>query len=104
MSSEPSGIGTSSAEVANITTHGVRLLAGERGLFMPYLSFPFPFFKDIPAAKIFNVEEATPGPIKPLPTAADTVRPLPSPLRRRIISQPCRRRRSATTDAPRSAD
>ena len=35
MSSEPRGIGTSTAEVTNITAHGVWLLAGERELFMP---------------------------------------------------------------------
>ena len=59
MSSEPRGIGTSTAEVTNITAHGVWLLAGERELFMPYSSFPF--FKDVSVAKILNVEEATPG-------------------------------------------
>lgn len=59
MSSEPRGIGTSTAEVTNITTHGVWLLAGERELFMPYSSFPF--FKDVSVAKILNVEEAPPG-------------------------------------------
>ena len=59
MSSEPRRIGTSTAEVANITTHGVWLLAGSRELFMPDPHLPF--FKDVAVAKISNVEEATPG-------------------------------------------
>jgi hypothetical protein len=59
MSSEPRGIGTSTIEVTNITTHGVWLLAGERELFMPYSEFPF--FRDVSVGKILNVEQATPG-------------------------------------------
>jgi len=59
MSSEPHGIGTSTVEVTNITAHGVWLLAGEREVFMSYKDFPW--FKDVPVAKILNVEEPTPG-------------------------------------------
>jgi len=59
MSSEPRGIGTSTVEITNITSHGVWLLAGERELFMPYSDFPF--FKDVAVGKILNVEQATPG-------------------------------------------
>jgi len=59
MSSEPRGIGTSTVEITNITSHGVWLLAGERELFMSYSDFPF--FKDVSVAKILNVEQATPG-------------------------------------------
>ena len=59
MSSEPLGIGTSSAEVTNISAHGVWLLAGNRELFMPYEQFPW--FKNVPVGKILNVEEPTPG-------------------------------------------
>ena len=58
MSSEPRGIGTSTVEVTNITTHGVWLLAGEREFFLSYSDFPF--FKDVPVAKIIHVIEATP--------------------------------------------
>jgi len=58
MSSEPLGIGTSSAEISG-TAHGVWLLTGERELFMPYEHFPW--FKDVPFGKNLNVEEPTPG-------------------------------------------
>jgi len=46
MSAEPLGIGTSSAEITNVTAHGVWLLTGEQELFMPYEHFPW--FKDVP--------------------------------------------------------
>jgi len=59
MSSEPLGIGTSSAEITNVTAHGVWLLTGEQELFMPYEHFPW--FKDVPLRKVLNVEEPTPG-------------------------------------------
>jgi len=59
MSSEPLGIGTSSAEITNVTAHGVWLLTGEQELFMPCEHFPW--FKDAPLRKILNVEEPTPG-------------------------------------------
>jgi len=59
MSSEPLGIGTSTVEVTNISAFGVWLLAGERELFMPYAKFPW--FKDVPVAKILNVQEPSPG-------------------------------------------
>ncbi len=59
MSLEPRGIGTSTVEVTNISSHGIWLLAGERELFMPYDDFPW--FKNVPVAKIFNVQEPSAG-------------------------------------------
>jgi hypothetical protein len=59
VSSEPLGKRTSSVEVTNVTPHGIWLLAGQRELFMPYEAFPW--FKDAPIGKIFNVEEPAPG-------------------------------------------
>ena len=59
MNSEPLGIGTSRAEVTNISAHGVWLLAGDRELFMSYEAFPW--FKDAPIGKVLHVEEPSPG-------------------------------------------
>jgi len=46
-------------EVTNISSHGIWLLTREKELFIPYKEFPW--FKDAPIGKIFNVEEPTPG-------------------------------------------
>jgi hypothetical protein len=59
MSSKALGKSTSAAEVTNISSHGVWLLAGDRELFMCYEDFPW--FKNIAVGKILNVEEPRPG-------------------------------------------
>jgi hypothetical protein len=59
MSSRALGRSTSRVEVTNISSHGLWLLAEEREYFMSYEDFPW--FKDVPVGKIFNVEESTPG-------------------------------------------
>lgn len=59
MSSKALGENTSAAEVTNISSHGVWLLAGDRELFMSYEDFPW--FKNIAVGKILNVEEPRPG-------------------------------------------
>ncbi|SER65804.1 Protein of unknown function [Nitrosomonas sp. Nm51] len=59
MNSKPLGKNTSAVEVTAITKHGVWILTSDRELFMPYEEFPW--FKNAPAGKIFNVEEQTPG-------------------------------------------
>jgi hypothetical protein len=59
MSSKALGKNTSAAEVTNISSHGVWLLAGDRELFMSYEDFPW--FKNIAVGKILNVEEPRPG-------------------------------------------
>ena len=59
MSSRPLGKNTSQVEVTNISTHGLWLLASERELFMSFDDFPW--FKDVPLARVLNVEELTPG-------------------------------------------
>lgn len=59
MRSGARGKSTSAVEVTNISSHGVWLLAGDRELFMSYDDFPW--FKDVPVAKILNVEEPTAG-------------------------------------------
>ncbi len=46
-------------EIANIATHGVLLLTGDRELFMPYDQFPW--FREALISKILNVEEPSPG-------------------------------------------
>jgi len=57
MNSEPVGIGTSTVEVPNISTHAISILVGDRELFLPYDDFPW--FRDAPISKIVNVEEPT---------------------------------------------
>lgn len=59
MSSRPLGESTSPVEVTNTSSHGIWLLAAEGEMFLPYENFPW--FKDAPIGKIFNVEEPTPG-------------------------------------------
>ena len=46
-------------EVTNISSHGIWLLAGEKELFLSYEHFPW--FKDAPIKKIFNLEEPIKG-------------------------------------------
>ena len=57
MSLFASGKNTLAVEVANISAHGIWLLAHEKELFMPYKDFPW--FKNQTVEKIINVEEQT---------------------------------------------
>lgn len=50
---------STSVEVTNVSAHGVWLLAGEQELFMSYEDFPW--FKDVPLGRVFNVEELKSG-------------------------------------------
>ncbi len=59
MSSRPLGTASSGAEVTNVSSHGIWLLAGDKELFMPYEDFPW--FKDAPIGKVLHVEEPSPG-------------------------------------------
>ena len=59
MNSSMDGTHTSDVEVTNISKHGFWLLAAGRELFLAYDDFPW--FKDAPVAKIFNVDELSPG-------------------------------------------
>ena len=59
MKSNPPGTPISTAEVTNISPHGIWLLTGEKELFLPYEEFPW--FKDAPVGKILSIEEPTPG-------------------------------------------
>ena len=59
MSSQPLGKNTLAIEVTHISSHGIWLLAGDHELYMSYEDFPW--FKEVPIAKIINVEEPTPG-------------------------------------------
>lgn len=59
MSSRPLGRSTSPVEVTNISVHGIWLLAAGNETFLSYDDFPW--FKEVPVAKIVNVEEPTPG-------------------------------------------
>ena len=59
MSSKTLGKGTSPVEVTNISSHGIWLLSGDKELFMSYENFPW--FKDVPIAKILEVESPAPN-------------------------------------------
>lgn len=59
MNSETLGRDTSEAEVTNISSHGVWLLAHGREVFMPYRDFPW--FAEASVGKVLNVQEPTPG-------------------------------------------
>ena len=59
MNSEQLGKIASDVEVTNISTHGIWLLVGERGLFLSYEDFPW--FKEVPIGNILQVEQPTPG-------------------------------------------
>lgn len=59
MNSQALGKSTLMVEVTNISSHGIWLLTREKELFIPFKEFPW--FKDAPISKIFNVEEPTPG-------------------------------------------
>jgi hypothetical protein len=52
------GENISIAEITNISSNGIWILAGNRELFMSYENFPW--FKEVPVSKIFNVEEPSP--------------------------------------------
>ena len=58
MSSKAPGKNTSPVEVTHISSNGVWILAGDKELFMSYEDFPW--FKDVPVAKIINVQEPQP--------------------------------------------
>jgi len=49
----------SAAEVTNISSYGLWLLAAGNEMFLSYEDFPW--FKDVTIAKILNVEELSPG-------------------------------------------
>jgi hypothetical protein len=59
MSSKTLGKSISAVEITNISSNGVWLLTGDKELFMSYEDFPW--FKDAPIGKIFNVEELHAG-------------------------------------------
>lgn len=48
------GDGSSDAEVVQISGQGLRLLLGDRKLFLPFSDFPW--FKEAPVSAILNVE------------------------------------------------
>lgn len=55
-----SALGTStSAEVTNISQHGVWIFVSEEELFMPFSEFPW--FKEASVAAILELEEPRPG-------------------------------------------
>ncbi|RLJ17201.1 integron cassette protein [bacterium endosymbiont of Escarpia laminata] len=59
MSSLAHGKSISAVEVANISVHGVWLLAHKKELFMSYDDFPW--LKEQTIKSIINVEEQSPG-------------------------------------------
>ena len=59
MTSKALGENTLAVEVTNISSHGIWLLTGDKELFMSYDTFPW--FKNMPVAKIIKVEEPNPG-------------------------------------------
>lgn len=59
MSSNLLGESTFRAEITNISSHGIWLLASRGEMFLSYEDFPW--FKNAPTAKILNVEEISPG-------------------------------------------
>lgn len=48
-----------SAEVTNISAHGIWILAGKCEMFLPYEQFPW--FKDAPVGEVLQIEELRPG-------------------------------------------
>ena len=54
MRSAQRGKRTSVVEVTNVSPHGLRLLLGERELFLPFDKFPW--FREAPIAKLVRVE------------------------------------------------
>ena len=59
MNSKTLGRNTPEVEITNISQNGVWLWAKGRESFMSYDDFPW--FKDVPVKKIFNVKEVSPG-------------------------------------------
>lgn len=53
-----SGVHASSVEVTNVSIHGFWLLLETEKLFVPFRDFPW--FKDVPIAKLANVERPQP--------------------------------------------
>ena len=59
MSSKALGKNVSAVDITHISSNGVWILTGDKELFMSYVDFPW--FKDVPVAKIINVEEPHSG-------------------------------------------
>ena len=59
MSSSMHGIHTSGAEVTNVSSHGIWLLADGREHFLSYDDFPW--FKEAPIGKVINVKQVSAG-------------------------------------------
>ena len=59
MKSRQPGAATLDVEVTNISQHGVWVLCRDRELFLSFDDFPW--FKDAPIAKIFNIKEPSPN-------------------------------------------
>jgi hypothetical protein len=57
MNSRALGKDTLGVEITNVSSHGIWLLAHDQGWFMSYEDFPW--FRDVPLVKIFNVEETS---------------------------------------------
>jgi hypothetical protein len=49
---------TSTAELSNVSTHGMWLLVDERELYLPFDQFPW--FREVPIAQLSRVERPTP--------------------------------------------
>jgi hypothetical protein len=58
MGSVAPGGNTSGVEVTNVSEHGIWLLVDGDELFLPFDKFPW--FKDAPVGKIFNIERPQP--------------------------------------------
>jgi hypothetical protein len=57
MNSRALGKDTLGVEITNVSSHGIWLLAHDQEWFMSYEDFPW--FRDVPLVKIFNVEETS---------------------------------------------
>lgn len=58
MKSQEAGIGTSPAEVTNISAHGLWLLADGEEFFLPFAEFPW--FREARVADVLAVEQPRP--------------------------------------------
>ena len=58
MKSEALGVGTSPAEVTNISPHGLWLLADDEELFLPFDEFPW--FREARISAVLHVERPYP--------------------------------------------
>jgi len=59
MTSKALGKHTFQTEITNVSSHGLWLISSGKEFFIPYDDFPW--FRDAPIGKLFNVEEPTPG-------------------------------------------